>query len=142
MVSNGKKGKSARSAMMQKIVSCRVCGAVMVRLARDVCPECFRKEEELFAKVREFLAANPGITVPELAERVGTTVEQIEIFILTGRVERIGAQIAHQCQTCNKIIMTGLICHECLKSIKEHVSDLQAVKRRKDHGKGLPEAES
>jgi len=28
-----------------KLVSCRVCGVIMVRLARDVCSKCFAAEE-------------------------------------------------------------------------------------------------
>ena len=43
------------------LISCRVCGVIMVKIAKDICPKCFQKEEELFAKIKNFLRANPGL---------------------------------------------------------------------------------
>jgi len=114
-----------------KLISCRVCGMIMVRFSKDVCPKCFAREEELFQKVKEYLKLNPGVTIKEVARAVMATEVQVEFFVNSGRLERIGAQIAHTCQTCNKTIKIGLICPECSKELKEKVSNLQ--REIKDH---------
>jgi hypothetical protein len=96
--------------------------------------KCHAQEEELFLKVRDYLRANPGVAIPEVAKAVNTTEQQIEYFIASGRLERIGALIAHPCQTCHKIIKTGLICPECSKGLKEQVQNLQKnLKDKKDN---------
>lgn len=122
-----------------KLISCRICGVIMVKFSKDVCGKCHSQEEELFQRVRDYLRANPGISIEEVAKAVGTTKQQIDFFISSGRLERVGAQIAHSCQTCNKIIKTGLICPECTKELKEKVKNLQRdLKDKKDPGKDGP----
>lgn len=107
------------------LISCRVCGKIMVKLSRDVCQTCYVQEEELFAKVKDFLKANPGATVEEVANTLQTTKSKIEFFIKSGRLERIGLQISHPCETCGKIIKTGIICSDCSKELKEKVNVLK-----------------
>jgi hypothetical protein len=107
------------------LISCRVCGVIMSRLARDICSKCFKIEEELFQKVKAYLRANPGATVVEVAVEVGCSEKQVSDFIRSGRLERIGAQVSHPCQICQKIIAEGIICQDCKKGLKEQVSDLR-----------------
>ena len=108
-----------------KLVSCRVCGVIMARLARDVCSKCFAAEETVFQKVKTFLRINPGASVAEVAKSVGCPVKQIEYFIRSGRLERVGVKVAHPCQICQKTIMDGMICPECKKTLKDQVSTLK-----------------
>ncbi|RCK81637.1 MAG: flagellar protein [Candidatus Ozemobacter sibiricus] len=114
-----------------KLISCRVCGVIMVKFSKDVCQKCYTAEEEIFARVRDYLRANPGVTVEEVAKAVQTEPSKIEFFISSGRMERVGLQIAHTCQTCNKVIKVGLICPECSKALKEKVSTLQQELKKK-----------
>ena len=107
------------------LISCRVCGIIMSKLARDICSKCFKIEEELFQKVKAYLRANPGATIVEVAVEIGCTEKQVSEFIRSGRLERIGAQVSHPCQICQKIITEGIICQECKKNLKEQVSDLR-----------------
>ena len=109
----------------QKLISCRVCGVIMVKLARDTCSKCFQIEEELFQKVKGFLRANPGATIPEVATAMNCTEEHVNYFVKTGRLERVGVKVAHPCQICQKTIMDGMICGECKKSLKDQVSTLR-----------------
>jgi len=119
-----------------KLISCKGCGAIIVRLSRDVCQQCHIKEEELFLKVRDFLRTNPGTSIADVAKGVDTSEAQILSFITSGRLERIGASIAHECQTCHKIISSGLICPDCSRGLKEQVSSLkQGLDGKKDKGK-------
>ncbi|NLI78174.1 MAG: hypothetical protein GX442_17285 [Candidatus Riflebacteria bacterium] len=108
-----------------KLISCRICGVIMVKFSKDVCQKCFQQEEEIFQRAKDFLKANPGVSIAEVAKAVQTTAAQIDFFIASGRFERVGLQIAHTCQTCNKTIKTGLICPECSKDLKEKVTRLQ-----------------
>lgn len=109
-----------------KLISCRVCGIIMVKLARDVCPKCFREEEELFQKVKNFLRTNPGASVVQVAEHAGCSEEQVQAFINSGRLERVGLRkVAHPCQLCQKIIYEGVMCPECKKDLKDQVNNLK-----------------
>jgi hypothetical protein len=108
-----------------KLIACRVCGVIMVKLSRDACPKCHQAEEQLFTKVREYVRTHPGLSIDDVAKAVGATEQQIHHFIISGRLERVGAQIAHKCQTCSKIINTGLICPDCSRGLKEQVGSLQ-----------------
>lgn len=117
-----------------KLVACRVCGVIMVRLARDVCSKCFAAEESVFQKVRTYLRINQGASVAEVAKSVGCPVKQIEYFIRSGRLERVGVKIAHPCQICQKTIFEGIICVECKRSLKEQVGSLQ--NKTSDEGAG------
>lgn len=109
----------------QKLISCRVCGVIMVKLARDICSKCFQKEEELFQKVKNFLRSNPGATIPEVARAMECSEKQVQYFVRTGRLERVGVKVAHPCQICQKTIMDGMICPECKKALKDQVATLK-----------------
>lgn len=116
----------------QKLISCRVCGVIMVKLGRDICSKCFQKEEELFQRVKNFLRANPGITVKEVAQAMNCPEKHIEYFITSGRLERVGVKIAHPCQICQKTIVEGLICPECKRNLKDQVAMLKNAMGIKD----------
>lgn len=120
-----------------KLISCRVCGIIMVKLARDVCPKCFREEEELFQKVKSFLRANPGASVGQVAEHSGCAPEQVQAFINSGRLERVGLRkVAHACQLCQKIIYEGVMCPECKKELKDQVRSLSDGSSSEDQKPG------
>ena len=40
---------------MTELRNCARCGKVYAKTVRDICPECYRKEEEDFQKVYRFL---------------------------------------------------------------------------------------
>jgi ribosomal protein L32 len=123
------------SSSAVKLIACRVCGVIMVKLSRDVCPKCHQVEEQLFIKVRDYVRTHPGLSIDDVAKAVGASEQQIQHFIISGRLERVGAQIAHKCQTCSKVITTGLICPDCSRGLKEQVGALQKeIARQKRDG--------
>jgi len=126
------------AAQDMKLISCRGCGLVMVKLSRDVCNACFQKEEELFALVRDFIRANPNAAIIEVAESLNVSEAQINYFVNSGRLERLGVNVPHPCQTCGRVITTGLICSECSEDLKKHVGDLKgSIEKLKSSGKDL-----
>ncbi len=113
-----------------KLIACRVCGLIMVRLARDVCPKCFQEEEQLFQKVKNFLKANPGATLEEVAKHASCDIEHVEALIRSGRLERAGVKrVAHPCQLCQATIYDGVVCVECKKTLKEQVKMLRDISK-------------
>lgn len=110
------------------LISCRVCGVIMVKIAKDICPKCFQKEEELFGKIKNFLRANPGASLAQVAEYCGCTEDAVHAFIKSGRLERVGLRrIAHQCELCNTTIYEGVMCAECKKKLKDQVKQLKSI---------------
>ncbi|HOY68641.1 MAG TPA: hypothetical protein PLP29_17320 [Candidatus Ozemobacteraceae bacterium] len=108
-----------------KLISCRMCGAIIMRMSRDVCQKCHLEEEERFLKVKEYLRSHPGAAVKEVAAETLIPENQINYFISSGRLERVGVIIEHTCQTCHKVITAGVICTECKRDIKAHVKQLR-----------------
>ena len=125
-----------------RLVSCRICGAIIMRLSRDVCPQCHVEEEERFNKVKEYLRTHPVASVKEVARETLIAENQIQYFISSGRLERVGLSIEHPCQTCRKLISVGVICSECKKDLKAHVAQLKeeaskpTPKKKPDDDKG------
>lgn len=112
--------------MTENIIACRLCGKIMPRLARDICPECFEKEEALFHKVKTILQENPSAQVADVAKFAGCTAEQVETIVRSGRLERAGIKhVAHSCQLCSEIIYDGVLCANCKRILKEQLNVLK-----------------
>ncbi len=110
------------------LISCRVCGVIMVKIAKDICTKCFKAEEELFAKIKNFLRANPGASITQVAENCECKEEAVHAFIKSGRLERVGLRrIAHQCELCNATIYEGVMCADCKKKLKDQVKLLRSI---------------
>ena len=100
----------------------------MVKIAKDICPKCFKEEEELFAKIKNFLRANPGASITQVAENCNCKEEAVHAFIKSGRLERVGLRrIAHQCELCNATIYEGVMCADCKKKLKDQVKLLRSI---------------
>ena len=121
-----------------RLVTCRDCGAVMVQLTRDICAKCIQKEEEFFNEIREYLRDNPGATVYQVAEALKQDLSKVEEIASSGRLERCGVSLLHECQTCGKVIESGIICKDCKQDIKHQVGDL----KKKVTAKPEPEPET
>ena len=108
-----------------RLIACRRCGVIMMKLSRDICQKCYLEEEEDFNKVKDYLRDHPGASMKEVA--VGTSVAEslIEKFVSSGRLERLGVVVEHMCQTCQKQISSGIICPECKKDLKMHLQQLR-----------------
>lgn len=112
----------------------------MARLTRDLCEKCFREEEKTFNSVRDFFNQNPETSSLEASQAIGIDVKRVEQYIESGRLEHFGVKVIHQCQTCSKMIKTGVICDECSKVIQKQVSalkkdieDAEEAKKRGGH---------
>lgn len=108
----------------------------MVKMSKDVCESCHQKEEDAFARVRDYLRQNAGAGVNDTARETGVSARLIQRFIDSGRLERVGAQVTHTCQTCGAVINNGLICTACSQQLQDQVSRLrQEISGKKEEHK-------
>ncbi len=112
----------------ENISTCKNCGQVMYKASRELCSKCFKSEDELFQRTRNFLRANPGATIEQAARFVGCSVDVITGFITSGRLARAGIRkIAHECQLCCTIIYEGNICTNCERILIEQLDSLKKI---------------
>jgi len=79
-----------------------------------MCPDCIKKEEELFDKVRDFLYENPNSSLEEVTEATGVDVKKILDFLKEGRlILKQGNPYLLKCEVCGKAILTGRYCEQC-----------------------------
>lgn len=105
----------------------------MYKASRELCNKCFKIEDEIFQRTRNFLRANPGATIEQASRFVGCSVDLITSFITTGRLARAGIRkIAHECQLCCTIIYEGNICSSCEKILLEQLSSLKKTTPTKE----------
>ena len=108
------------------LITCRNCGVIMVKKSRDLCQSCFAEEERLFTRIKDFLRANPGANIEQIAINCNCEKEKILYFLKTGRLERLGfRKIVHQCEICGETIYEGVMCQDCKRSLKDQVNALR-----------------
>lgn len=108
-----------------RLITCRRCGVIMMKLSRDICQKCHLEEEDDFNKVKEYLRDHAGASMKEVADDTGVAESLIEKFVSSGRLERLGVVVEHACQTCHKKISSGIICPDCKKDLKMHLQQLK-----------------
>jgi uncharacterized protein len=87
---------------------------------RDICDECYKKQEDDYQKAATFLRDYPGTTIQELSDETEVSVAQIRQFILTGRILVSDfPNLSYSCEICGKKIKVGRICSSCNDSISQ-----------------------
>lgn len=100
-----------------KLIECRVCDAIMNSFGKDICPKCYRAEEELFQKMKSFLRENNDANIAQIAMAIECSAEQVERFIDSGRLEKTGMNISRPCQMCQMPIKSGRLCNDCNRQV-------------------------
>ena len=70
--------------MAREIRNCRRCGKLFVYVGVPVCEACVKKEEEQYARVRQYLDENPRAGVKETSEATEVPVEMVIEFVRKG----------------------------------------------------------
>lgn len=105
---------------MGELANCSRCNAVFVKTSRDICPNCYREEEEAFQKVYRFLSKreNREATMAEIVKATGVEEELIIKFIRMNRLEMSRfPKLAYPCERCGVDIVSGKLCEECSQEI-------------------------
>lgn len=95
--------------------NCPECGKVFVFVSRDLCPDCFRKEEEMFKKIQKYLRRKPQATVAEISEATAVPEEKILFFLREGRLVSKNPLLV--CERCGKPIFSGRYCEKCCSEL-------------------------
>lgn len=122
---------------MTELANCVRCDAVFVKTARDICPDCYRKEEEDFQKVYKFLSVrkNREATIPEIVDATKVDEETIFKFMKEGRLRASDfPKLSYPCEKCGVGITEGNLCFNCTESLKQaleqHELETELLKKR------------
>jgi flagellar operon protein (TIGR03826 family) len=112
-----KRGRKQMSTA--QLGNCIKCGKLFLRL-RDICNDCYQKQEDDFNKTSAYLRDEPGSTIQEVSEATNVSVAQIRQFILEGRI-LVGqfTNLSYPCEICGSMIRTGRTCKSCMESLNE-----------------------
>lgn len=98
-----------------EIRNCKRCGRLYTYTGNDLCPECYKQDEEDFIKVRDYLDVHPLATMMEISQNTQVSVKKIMDFLKEGRLilTSNNVNIGLRCEKCGKPILTGRLCDEC-----------------------------
>ncbi|WP_042374197.1 hypothetical protein [Neobacillus jeddahensis] len=104
---------------LPKLRNCPKCQKVYLWV-RDICDNCYQKQEEDYLRVADYLREYPGSNIYEVSEATGVTVAQIRQFILADRI-LVGhfENLEYPCETCGTMIKSGKKCPKCLEAITQ-----------------------
>ena len=96
------------------IRNCRMCGHIFNYVAGPIlCPHCRKKMEAKFQEVKEYIRANPGVGIQDVAENCDVEPSQIQQWLREERLELTeGSAIYLQCEKCGAPIRSGRFCEK------------------------------
>ncbi|HET7626971.1 MAG TPA: TIGR03826 family flagellar region protein [Bacillales bacterium] len=112
---------------MSQLMNCPDCGRLFVANMRDICTECYQKQEELFEIVYRFIRQkeNRQATMEEVSSATGVDKENIFRFVKEGRL-RVAEfpNLWYPCESCAEPIREGRFCSSCRQSLQKDVENL------------------
>lgn len=105
--------------MAAQLMNCRKCGKLFLRI-KNVCDECYKKQEDDFKRVKDHLRDFPGSTIHELSEATGVSIAQIREFILANRILASNfMNLSYPCDMCSSMIQAGKKCSNCQDTLNQ-----------------------
>jgi len=124
---------------MAELANCLNCNAVFVKTVRNICQNCFKKEEEAFEIVYRFLMKrkNRQATIMEIVEATGVDEDLIIKFIKEKRLRTTQfPNLNYPCEKCGDPISSGRICKNCseemINELKHHEEVEKQLNQRKE----------
>lgn len=122
-----------------ELKNCESCGAVFVDPVRNICRDCYYKEEEAFQKVYRFLShkKNREATIPEISKATGVEEELIIKFLKQKRLRASEfPKLTYPCERCGVPIVEGRLCGDCARDLEQTLSlQLEAERIREEKRK-------
>lgn len=118
--------------LMPDLLNCPRCNKIFVKNFRDVCPDCYKQEEEDFQAVYQFVRKKENRMASILEVEEATEVEQALIykFIKQGRISLHSfPNLSYPCEACDTMIREGRICSVCKGNITGGLDRLESEKR-------------
>ncbi|RKQ35581.1 TIGR03826 family flagellar region protein [Oceanobacillus halophilus] len=118
---------------MAELANCSRCGEVFVKGLRDICQDCYKKEEEVFQTVKSFLRdpKNRNATVLDIVEGTGVEDWYITKFIKERRLLLSKfPNLSYPCEGCGEGITSGKLCTGCQEDLKKELKIQEQVENR------------
>jgi len=99
-----------------ELTNCAKCGAVFARNVIDICPKCYKEEEEAFKIVYTFLQKqkNRSAGLREIVEATEVEEELIIKFLKQNRLRTSQfPQLQYPCESCGELISEKTLCQKC-----------------------------
>ena len=105
--------------------NCARCGRMFNFVANEqICPNCKKKEEDSFQRVKEYIQENPHCGLKEVSDECEVSTKLIKQWIKEERLEFSGGGgIALNCEGCGAPITTGRFCDKCKASMMSGLKD-------------------
>ncbi|WP_394121080.1 flagellar protein [Planococcus donghaensis] len=104
--------------------NCRICGTLFLKDYTDYCLDCYKKIEQDFKVVNDFLKieANRFANIQEVSRSTEISVRQIADFIRDGRIYADDfANLGYPCKHCGKVIKRQILCDDCYKDFSAEI---------------------
>ncbi|WP_229720031.1 TIGR03826 family flagellar region protein [Oceanobacillus neutriphilus] len=127
----GRKVQQRGETRMGELANCERCDRVFVKQLRDICNDCYKKEEEDFRSVYNFLRKreNRTATIGQIVEATDVDETLIQKFIREKRLQPSHfPNLSYPCERCQRPITEGTICDSCQNELKEDLVRYDAVK--------------
>lgn len=122
--------------MTGQLTNCERCGQLFVKAFRDICPTCYKEEQENFKKVYDFVRKreNRQAAMIDIVKGTGVSEDDISRFIKEGRLRVSNMpNLGYQCESCGKIITAGTLCNDCKKQLAKELqigAELKAIQEK------------
>jgi|SRR5690625_2611381 len=120
---------------MTQLANCARCNQVFAKTVRDICPDCYREEEQAFQKVYRFLSKrkNREATLQEIVKATKVDEDLIIKFIRTNRLQTSRfPKLSYPCEKCGTPIVTGKLCANCSDSILSEFKQHESLEKRQE----------
>ncbi|NLM03712.1 MAG: hypothetical protein GX214_01690 [Clostridiales bacterium] len=98
--------KNKYSKQMRTCKRCKI--AIHENSLYDYCPTCYKKIQDVFDKIREYLRKYPGATAYEMEQRLRIPVHIIKGFIKEGRLIEIPNEYLNvECLRCKCLLLSA-----------------------------------
>ncbi len=123
---------------MAELANCPVCQNLFLKNhLSNSCESCYKKEEQRFQQVRQFLKKreNELATNEDVAAETGVELKELHQFMKNGRL-RIMAypNLGYPCERCEELIRKDRLCTGCIveleADLKMHEWDQRLLKER------------
>lgn len=108
-----------------EVKNCKMCGRLFNYLGgQRLCPDCKKKLEDKFQKVKAYIRENPKASIEIIAEENDVDIQQIRQWVREERLQfTADSPVKLQCENCGAPILTGRFCDKCKKQMAENLTD-------------------
>ncbi len=108
---------------MSKLINCKNCGILFKKTFRNICKECWHKENEVIEKIIQHVQAVKGdeISLESIGEALNLSFSDVDGLYRNGRLTAIVSRISVKCKICKTSLnadnTVGYFCSKCANTI-------------------------